>query len=152
MNPKMLETLNAIAYLLFESTQTKPIVYASFALELLTHESFLAQDIDLLMPEKDWNTIIKALKENGYIVHLDDMIRVTTPHCQVEITSKEKWEKNCGFDFSNAIDFSYYSVLYLNDLDKLYRYLIEDPNRDPHKKKNDHLKRMAIYNTLRGIE
>jgi len=134
---KMLNVLEQTAAIIHQKTGIKPILYASFALELLLLDDFDAFDIDLLMPVEKNPLILDSLKEAFYQVNQTEIITASKDSILIEFASLSKWKKDCHFDLSTTIAKENYQVLSLSDLKKLYRFLLLDSNRSQEKKKKD---------------
>jgi len=141
---KMLNILEQTSAIIHQRTGIKPILYASFALELLLSIDFDANDIDLLMPIEHNQTIMDVLKEASYQVEKKEIITAWKKGIQIEFASLSQWKKDCYFDLSTTIEKDDYQILSLDDLSNLYFFLSQDSYRSQEKKNSDHKKLKLI--------
>jgi len=144
MKPNMDFVLNEAAMILNKEFQTKPILYASFALEKVLGKGFDAHDIDLFIPRdllKKKNELISAFKKSGFDYIETEVLTFKKHEIEVEFADKEKWFPICGLK-ENGIHLrsssqGQYFMLDADNLLHLYKHLSTLTNRSEDKRKKD---------------
>lgn len=139
----------------FERFSCMPILYGSFAGEVVLGRSLSAHDIDLLIPtevlnrKNEWD---RAIREAGFHALSRTVPTYEKTGIEVELAEWEKWVMRCGWEEHGTFRPEGFPCLVLNadSLLRLYRYLESDPERAEEKRRKDAAKRFLFQEFLRN--
>jgi len=148
----MTESLREIV-LVLSRFSCPPILYGSFAGEIVLGRSLSAHDIDLLIPAallKRKSELDQAFREAGF----RPLSRVVPTYekagIETELAEWEKWSARCGWKAAGTFRPAGFPCLVLNadSLARLYGFLETDPERPEEKRRKDALKRRLFQEFL----
>lgn len=132
-----------------------PILYGSFAGEVVLGRSLSAHDIDLLIPSAllaRKSELDRAFRKAGF----HPLSRAVTTYekagIETELAEWEKWSSRCGWDGEGIFRPMGFPCLVLNaeSLGRLYAFLEADPERPEEKRRKDAGKLILIEEFLRN--
>lgn len=129
----------------------EPVLYGSFALEKVIGPVFPTHDIDLLVSRnllERPQLVIKGFSEAGFRFVPAEVLSFEKNGVLVELADWTRWNQRCGFHWERTIlenhEDGSYRRLDPTDLDGLYRWLQNDPERSAEKRVRDQEKTRAL--------
>ena len=113
-----------------------PVVYGSLAVFAYTKDrNMKVNDIDMLIPEKDFAKIIKVLKERKIRYDYDErwhVLQILKENLKIEFDSIDFWQKDLPQNFQELIlDGRHVKILSLNTLKNIYKKASEVSQDNP---------------------
>jgi hypothetical protein len=140
----MKNILMEVTEILNNQFKTIPLLYGSYALQLVLNKDYQARDLDLLIEHKILKNkieLISAFVIKGFTYIYGEVLTFEKNGIEIEISNLEVWIDHAGFKMEENIlvqeNDSKYFLPSASNLEKLYQFLKNDKRRSTEKKQKD---------------